>query len=42
MRSLNDIPRGFPDGRVVKKKKIHLLLQEMQEIGVLSVGRKVP
>ena len=21
MRSLNDIPRGFPDGRVVKKKK---------------------
>ena len=41
MRSLNDIPRGFPDGRVVKKK-IHLLLQEMQEIGVLSVGRKVP
>ena len=37
MRGLNDIPRGFPGGRVIKKK-IHLPLQEMQEIGVLSVG----
>ena len=36
--------RGFAGGEVVKKKKKknHLPLQEIQEMGVLSVGREVP
>ena len=32
--------RGFAGGEVVKK--FHLPLQEIQEMGVLSVGREVP
>ena len=34
--------RGFAGGEVVKKKTTHLPLQEIQEMGVLSVGREVP
>ena len=33
---------GFPEGSMVKKKKIHLLMQETQETWVQSLGWEDP
>ena len=32
--------RKFQNGSIVKKKKIHLLIQEIQETGIQSLGRE--